>query len=156
MLVFGCLFLCWLTLVLMLGLGALFVSLSGQYAQETYSLLFGEVFGVSPGELLPIAVLAAVSVIAIAVVFRPLLLSSAMPDVAEARGVSTQRIEIVFLLIMALTTSMTVPVVGAQRIEDGFRGHSGNAQRNSSPPAPGRRGVLREARIPGRAAPVTS
>ena len=102
-----------LALVLMLGLGALFVSLSGQYAQETYSLLFGEVFGVSPGELLPIAVLAAVSVIAIAVVFRPLLLSSAMPDVAEARGVSTQRIEIVFLLIMALTTSMTVPVVGA-------------------------------------------
>ena len=36
-----------LVLVLMLGLGALFVSLSGQYAQETYSLLFGEVFGVS-------------------------------------------------------------------------------------------------------------
>src|SRR5947209_25693 len=70
-----------LALVLMLGLGALFVSLSGQYAQETYSLLFGEVFGVSPGELLPIAILAAVSLIAIAVVFRPLLLSSAMPDV---------------------------------------------------------------------------
>ena len=36
-----------LALVLMLGMGALFVSVSTEYAQETYSLLFGEVFGVS-------------------------------------------------------------------------------------------------------------
>ena len=102
-----------LALVLMLGLGALFISLSGQYAQETYALLFGEVFGISPDELLPIAGLAVVSAAGIAVLFRPLMLSSAMPDVAEARGVSTQRMEILFLLIMALTTTMTVPVVGA-------------------------------------------
>ena len=102
-----------LALVLMLGLGALFISVGSQYAQETYSLLFGEVFGISPGELLPIAVLGVVSVAAIVVVFRPLMLSSAMPDVAEARGVSAKRTELVFLLIMALATSMTVPVVGA-------------------------------------------
>ena len=51
--------------------------------------------------------------IASLVIFRPLLLTSAMPEVAEARGVSTHRVEIVFLLVMALTTSMTVPVVGA-------------------------------------------
>jgi zinc/manganese transport system permease protein len=38
-----------LALVVMLGLGALFVSVSTEYAQETYSLLFGEVFGVSNG-----------------------------------------------------------------------------------------------------------
>ena len=46
-----------LTLVLMLGLGALFLSLSTQYAEETYSLLFGEVFGVSCDVVLPIAAL---------------------------------------------------------------------------------------------------
>ena len=33
-----------LTFVMMLGIGALFVSWSNQYAQEAYSLLFGEVF----------------------------------------------------------------------------------------------------------------
>jgi|SRR5271166_1885080 len=102
-----------LALVLMLGLGALFISLSSQYAEETYALLFGEVFGVSPGELLPIAGLAVVSVAAIVVIFRPLLLSSTMPEIAEARGVRPQRMEIVFLLIMALATTMSVPVVGA-------------------------------------------
>jgi zinc/manganese transport system permease protein len=45
--------------------------------------------------------------------FRPLMLSSAMPEVAAARGVSPQWMELAFLLIMALATSMTVPVVGA-------------------------------------------
>jgi zinc/manganese transport system permease protein len=102
-----------LVLVMMLGLGALFVSISTEYAQETYALLFGEVFGVSAAEVLPIAGLGAVSVAVIIAAFRPLMLSSAMPEVAEARGVHARRMEILFLLIMALATSMTVPVVGA-------------------------------------------
>jgi len=102
-----------LALVLMLGLGALFVSISSQYAEETYSLLFGEVFGVSRGEVLPILGLGVAAAVAIGVAFRPLMLTSALPEVAEARGVSTRRVDLYFLIVMALATSMTVPVVGA-------------------------------------------
>jgi zinc/manganese transport system permease protein len=102
-----------LALVLMLGLGALFVSVSSQYAEETYSLLFGEVFGVSQGEVLPIAVLGVAAAAAIGLAFRPLMLTSALPEVADARGVSTRKTELYFLVVMALATSMTVPVVGA-------------------------------------------
>jgi zinc/manganese transport system permease protein len=102
-----------LTFVMMLGVGALFVSWSTEYAQEAYALLFGEVFGVSTDEVLPILVLGAVSIAAIIVMFRPLLLSSAMPEVAEARGLSARRMDLAFLLVMAVATSMTVPVVGA-------------------------------------------
>jgi zinc/manganese transport system permease protein len=102
-----------LALVVMLGLGALFVSVSSQYAEETYSLLFGEVFGISRGEVLPILGLGVAAAIAIGVAFRPLMLTSALPEVAEARGVSTRRVEIYFLVVMALAASMTVPVVGA-------------------------------------------
>jgi zinc/manganese transport system permease protein len=102
-----------LALVVMLGLGALFVSVSTQYAEETYALLFGEVFGVSRGEVLPILGLGVAAAVAIGVAFRPLMLTSALPEVAEARGVSTRRAEIYFLIVMALATSMTVPVVGA-------------------------------------------
>ncbi len=80
-----------LALVVMLGLGALFVSISSQYAEETYSLLFGEVFGVSQGEVLPILGLGVAPAVAIGVAFRPLMLTSALPEVAEARGVSTRR-----------------------------------------------------------------
>ncbi len=102
-----------LMLVVMLGLGALFVSVSSQYAEETYTLLFGEVFGVSRGEVLPILGLGAAAVIALGVAYRPLMLTSALPEVAEARGISTRRVELYFLVVMALATSMTVPVVGA-------------------------------------------
>ncbi len=102
-----------LTFVMMLAVGALFVSWSTEFAQEAYSLLFGEVFGVSSDEVLPIVVLGVIAVIALVVMFRPLMLSSALPEVAEARGVSPRRMELAFLLVMALATSMTVPVVGA-------------------------------------------
>jgi zinc/manganese transport system permease protein len=102
-----------LTFVMLLGLGALFVSWSNEYAQEAYSLLFGEVFGVSTEEVLPILGFGLVSLIAIAVMFRPLMLSSALPEVAAARGLRTGRLELAFLLVMALATSMSVPVVGA-------------------------------------------
>ncbi|MFY9649399.1 metal ABC transporter permease, partial [Trebonia sp.] len=102
-----------LVLVLMLGTGALFLSLSTEYSEVTYSLLFGEVFGIGSNVLLPIAALGAVSVAVIALLYRPLLLASALPEVADARGVSTRRMELCFLIVMALATSMTVPVVGA-------------------------------------------
>jgi zinc/manganese transport system permease protein len=102
-----------LSLVLMLGIGALFVSFSTEYANVTYSLLFGEVFGVSQNVLLPIAGLGIVAIVLIAVLYRPLLLASAMPEVADAGGVSTRWMELCYLLVMALAASMTVPVVGA-------------------------------------------
>jgi zinc/manganese transport system permease protein len=47
------------------------------------------------------------------VLYRPLLLTSTVPEIAEARGVHGRRIEIAFLLVLALATTMTVPVVGA-------------------------------------------
>jgi zinc/manganese transport system permease protein len=101
-----------LVLVFMLGLGALFLSLKIEYTPEIFSLLFGEVLGISTTELIPTIALAAISVAAIALLYRPLLLSSTLADVAEARGISAHRIEICFLLVVALSTTMTVPVVG--------------------------------------------
>src|ERR1700759_3649306 len=68
-----------LVLVLMLALGALFLSLSSQYAPEVYSLLFGEILGIGSGELVPTAALAAVSGLWLALLYRPLMLSSVLP-----------------------------------------------------------------------------
>jgi zinc/manganese transport system permease protein len=102
-----------LTLVMMLGLGALFLSWSTEYSAAVYSLLFGEVFGVPAHDLLPMLALGAMCCAALALLFRPLLLSSVLVDVAEARGVRSHLVEIGFLLVVALATTMTVPVVGA-------------------------------------------
>ena len=102
-----------LALVMMLALGAAFLSRTTEYEPEIYSLLFGEVLGVSSTELLPVAALGAACIAAVIVLYRPLMLSSVVPEIAEAKGVRGHRIEICFLIVVALATAMTVPVVGA-------------------------------------------
>lgn len=102
-----------LTLVMMLALGAAFLSRTTEYEPEVYSLLFGEVLGVSASQILPTAVLGAICIIAIVVIYRPLTLSSIVPEIGEANGIRSRRIEICFLIVIALATTMTVPVTGA-------------------------------------------
>jgi len=102
-----------LALVMMLALGGVFLSLGGGYEPEIYSLLFGEVLGVSTTEILPVALLGLACVGAIVVLYRPLMLSSIVPEIAEARGIRGHRMEMAFLLVVAASTAMTVPVVGA-------------------------------------------
>jgi zinc/manganese transport system permease protein len=101
-----------LTLVFMFGLGALLLKFSSEYAPAIYSLLFGEVLGVSTNELAPTVGLAVACLAALALIYRPLLLSSVLPEAGDARGLSPFRIELLFLLLLALATTMTVPVVG--------------------------------------------
>lgn len=105
-----------LMLVFMFGLGALFLSFSAEYAPEIYSLLFGEVLGISTNELAPTIGLAVACLAALALIYRPLLLSSVLPEAGHARGVSPFRIELLFLVVVALATTMTVPVVGTALI----------------------------------------
>jgi zinc/manganese transport system permease protein len=101
-----------LALVAMLGLGALFLSFSEEYAPAVYSLLFGEVLGISSNEIAPTAILGLLCMLAVAILYRPLMLSSILPEVGEAHGVSSFRMEMLFLAVLALATAMTVPVVG--------------------------------------------
>ncbi|HEX4864209.1 MAG TPA: metal ABC transporter permease [Acidimicrobiales bacterium] len=102
-----------LTIVLMLASGDLFLSRSSEYAPKVFSLLFGEVLGVSRAQLAPTAGIAAGCIVALVVLYRPLLLSSVAPDVAEARGISTRTMDLSFLVVIALVTTMAVPVVGS-------------------------------------------
>jgi len=102
-----------LSLVALLGLGTLFLSMTSEYSQAVYSLLFGEVLGINNGEILPVAIVGAISIAIIAIFFRPLLLSSLSPELGEVRGVSSRRMELWFLAVLALATAMALPVVGA-------------------------------------------
>jgi zinc/manganese transport system permease protein len=101
-----------LALVMMLALGAAFLSQSTEYEPEIFSLLFGEILGVSTSEI-PVAVLGLVCILAIGILYRRLMLTSIVPEVAAARGLRPHRIEMAFLVVVACATTMTVPVVGA-------------------------------------------
>ncbi len=102
-----------LTLVTLLGTGTLFLSLSNQYCQHVYGLLFGEILSVSRTDLLS---LFAVAVIVIGVAgywFRIFLLSAISPDLAKVRGGSPKRADILCLAMLGLATSICLPIVGA-------------------------------------------
>ncbi|PRE45456.1 metal ABC transporter permease [Burkholderia multivorans] len=102
-----------LCLVMLLGLGALFLSLTTQYSQAVYALLFGQILGVSDSDLLAVTIVSAVCVMLVALLFHPLLLGSVSAELLEAQQVSSARMELVFLTILALATAVALPVVGA-------------------------------------------
>jgi len=102
-----------LCLMMLLGLGALFLSTTTEYSQAVYALLFGEVLGVSDSDLLAVALISAACLVLVALLFRPLLLGSVSAELIEAQGVSSQWVEFAFLAILALATAMALPVVGA-------------------------------------------
>jgi zinc/manganese transport system permease protein len=124
-----------LILVMMLGLGALFLSFTTEYSSEIFSLLFGEVLGVSTNEILPIALLGIGSMLAIGLLYRPLLLSSVAPESAAARGIRLGWVELAFLVIVGVAASMTLPVVGALLIFSLMIGPPAAARSLTSNPA---------------------
>src|SRR5712664_3805437 len=99
-------------LAFMLGLGVLFISLYTGYATAAYSILFGEILGISGSDVLLTLVAGLIILAAVALVFRPLLFASLDEDVAEAKGLPTFILGIVFMLLVAVATSIAVQVVG--------------------------------------------
>ena len=75
-------------LAFMLGLGILFISLYSGYATEAYSLLFGEILGISFANVIITLVAGIFILIMLATMYRPLVFTSLDEDVAEAKGVS--------------------------------------------------------------------
>jgi zinc/manganese transport system permease protein len=95
-----------------LGLGVLFITLYPKYASEAFALLFGTINGVSRGDVLFLLAIAAIALVALAVVYRPLTFATVDPEVAEARGVPVRALGVVFLLILAAAVSEAIQVVG--------------------------------------------
>lgn len=94
------------------GLGVLFGSLAGANAGTTTSVLFGNLLAVSDGELTVFALFTAAVALVLALIARPLVFASVDPAVAEARGVPVRALGVAFVILLALTITMAVQVVG--------------------------------------------
>lgn len=116
-----------LALVALLALGALFLSLSGRYADAVYALLFGQVFGVGAADVAPALTLAIGVPLVLLTAFRPLLLGALSPDLAAVRGRSGARAELLFLLVLALAAALALPVTGALLVFSLMTGPAGAA-----------------------------
>jgi zinc/manganese transport system permease protein len=101
-----------IVLSFMLGLGVLFISLYSGYATEAYSILFGEILGISNNDVIVTLVASLLILFSTGIVYRPLLFSSLDEEVAEVKGLPTFLLGIIFMLMVAVATSFAVQVVG--------------------------------------------
>ena len=101
-----------IVLAFALGLGLLFINLYKGYATEAYSILFGEILGISYDQVILTLVAGALLIGAMMVIYRPLLFASLDEDVAEAKGMPMLFIGTVFMLLVAVAVSFAVQVTG--------------------------------------------
>jgi zinc/manganese transport system permease protein len=95
-----------------LGLGVLLLSFYRGFATEATNILFGNIFGVSNGQLLALLVIAIGVIAVMTFIYRPLMFASVDPEVALARGVAVRGLGIIFLFVLALTVTAAAQVVG--------------------------------------------
>lgn len=96
-----------------LGLGILFLSLYEGRAANKFSLLTGQIVSVDAVQLQMLAVTAALVMVALVVLWRPLNFASDDPEVAEARGVPVKGLSMAFMLILGVSVALSIQVVGA-------------------------------------------
>ena len=98
------------------GLAALFLYLgttSTSTTGATVTILFGSIFALSSSTLPLVLAFGVVTIAALAVVYRPLLLSSLSPELAAARGIPVRRVSGLYLLAMAVAVALSAMTIGA-------------------------------------------
>lgn len=96
-----------------LAAGVLFVSLYHGFLNETETLLFGSILGITDGDVLTLAAVAVAVLAAMAAIGRPLLFASVDPDVAAARGVPTRLLGALFLVLLGAAAAEVSQITGS-------------------------------------------
>jgi zinc/manganese transport system permease protein len=99
-------------LAFMLGVGLLFISLYNGYATEAYSILFGEILGISDSDVVFTVAASLVVLAVMALIYRRLLFASLDEDVAEAKGMPMLTLGLTFMILLAVAISIAVQIIG--------------------------------------------
>lgn len=96
-----------------LGLGILFLALYPGRSANKFGLLTGQIVAVDDPRLGALLVICAIVLAGLLIIWRPLTFASLDPDVAQARGVPTRLLSLVFMLLLGLTAAASVQIVGS-------------------------------------------
>lgn len=98
------------------GLAALFLYLDTTQSATTgatQQILFGSIFTVDPSTIPLVVILSVVTLLAIGLIYRPLLISSFSAELARARGINARGIGLVFMIAMAVAVGLSSIAVGS-------------------------------------------
>ena len=98
-----------------LGLAALFLywdTTHSNVSGATITILFGSMFTISSSLLPVITLLSLAAVGIVAILYRPLLLSSVAADLAAVRGISVRLVGLLVLVAIALAVALSAMTIG--------------------------------------------
>jgi manganese/iron transport system permease protein len=96
----------------MFALGIFLFSLIPNYVGDLFGFLFGEVLGIGVGDLIALVVLALIVLAVIGALWKELLYSTFDPLGAAASGLPVERLDYLFLAIIAITIVVSLQSVG--------------------------------------------
>jgi zinc/manganese transport system permease protein len=100
------------TLAFALALGSLFLTISTKLAGEAVNILFGNILAISPADVRFVLLFSALSLVAVGVMYRPLLFASVDPEIAEVRGLPVKALGVAFMVLLGFAVATAVQVVG--------------------------------------------
>ena len=96
-----------------MGLSVLFIYLYPGRSSTAFSLLTGQIVGVSSSNMKMLAVMTVIVVAVIALLWRPLLFATVDPTLAAASGVKVRLLSVLFAALLGAVASQGVQIVGA-------------------------------------------
>jgi zinc/manganese transport system permease protein len=98
------------------GLAALFLYLDATTSNTTgatQQILFGSIFTIASSTIPIVTGLSVLTLLAVAVIYKPLLMSSISVELASARGIRTRWVGLLFLLAMAVAVGLSSIAIGS-------------------------------------------
>lgn len=95
-----------------LSLGVALISSIRTYATDLSHILFGNILGVSPNDLILVAVLSAIVLAVLLILYRPFLVVSFDPVLAKTLRLRTEVFRNLMLVLLAITIVVSMQTVG--------------------------------------------
>lgn len=95
-----------------LAIGMLVLAFSDSIRMDLSGLLFGDLLAVNPTDLLWVGTITLIALPLLAWMWKPLLAITVHEDLARAEGIATERIRVLYLILIALVIAVAMKIVG--------------------------------------------
>lgn len=95
-----------------LAIGMLVLAFSDSIRMDLSGLLFGDLLAVNPTDLIWVATITLIALPLLGWMWKPLLAITVHEDLARAEGIATERIRVLYLILIALVIAVAMKIVG--------------------------------------------
>jgi zinc transport system permease protein len=95
-----------------LALAIVLISLAHGFNANLFNYLFGSIVTVTTGDIYEMAILAVIVLVTVIALFKELVFITFDEEAAQVSGLPVQKLNLIFILLAAMTVSLAIPIVG--------------------------------------------